>query len=93
MVKFNRYHVTNGTVKARVSYSLDNRTDRRRCITMYAKDYSDKLYDVFGDAYKNDTDFQTDYFDKGRVVLFEDSPLYAEARARVESFIKMREAA
>lgn len=87
MVKFNRFHVTNGTTKARVRYSLDNRADRRACVTLYAKDYSDALSQVFADAYKNDTDFQTDYFDKGRVVLFEDSPLYTVARARAEEFL------
>ena len=27
----------------------------------------------------------TDYFDKGRVVLFEDHPLYATARQRAEA--------
>jgi hypothetical protein len=84
MVKFNRYHVTNGTAKARVFYSLDNRADGRRCVTLYAKDYSDQLALVLADAYKNDTEIQTDYFDKGRAVLFESHPLYAAARVRAE---------
>ena len=71
MIRFNRYYVTNGTTKARVHYALDNRTDGRRCVTLYAKDYSDALDVVLGDAlYVNDTDFQTDYFDKGRAVIF-----------------------
>jgi hypothetical protein len=86
MVKFNRYHVTNGTTKARVSYHLDNRIDGRACVTMYAKDYGHALGRVLGDAYKNETDSQTDYFDPGKAVLFEGHPLYAAARARVESF-------
>jgi len=84
MIKFNKHHVTNGVVKARVHYCVDNRVDGRRCVTMYAKDYSDALGVVLGDAYKNDTDFNTDYFDKGRVVLFEDHPLYGAARLRAE---------
>lgn len=83
-IRFNRYNVTNGTSKARIHYSLDNRCDGRKCVTMYAKDYSDALGKLFAE-YVNDTDFQTDYFDKGRVVLFESSPLYAEARARAEA--------
>lgn len=87
-VKFNRYHVTNGAVKARVHYSLDNRADRRNCVTIYAKDYSDALGAIFADGYINNTDFQTDYFDKGRVVLFESHPMYAAARARVEALPK-----
>ena len=84
MVKFNRYHVTNGTTKARVHYSLDNRVDGRKCVTLYAKDYSDALGAIFADSYVNDSDLQTDYFDKGRVVLFETNALYAAARARAE---------
>jgi hypothetical protein len=86
-IKFNRYNVANATTgtKARVWYSLDNRTDGRKCVTIYAKDYSDKLAAVFGtDCYENETDIMTDYFEKGRVVLFEDNPLYAAARARAE---------
>ena len=84
MVKFNKFNVTNGTAKARVHYSVDNRTDGRKCVTIYAKDYTDGLgaFPELRDAYKNDTDMMTDYFDKGRVVLFEDHPLYAAARAR-----------
>lgn len=91
MTKFNRYHVTNGTSKARVHYAIDNRIDGRKCVTLYAKDYNfsgGELSAIFGEAYKNDTDFQTDYFDKGRVVLFEDHPLYGAARQRAESFTR-----
>jgi hypothetical protein len=88
MVKFNRYHVTNGTTKARVFYSLDNRVDGRLCVTLYAKDYTDNLRAVIADAYKNDTDIQTDYFDQGRAVLFQDHALYAAARARAEQIAK-----
>jgi hypothetical protein len=89
MVKFNRYNVTNGTHKARIRYSLDNRADGRKCVTLYSKDYSSNLRYVMeptgGDCYRNDTDSQTDYFDKGRAVLFESHPLYAAARARAEA--------
>lgn len=88
-IRFNRYHVTNGTAKARVHYSLDNRIDGRKCVTMYAKDYSDALGQMFGN-YQNDTDSQTDYFDRGRVVLFEDHALYASARNRAESILSTR---
>jgi hypothetical protein len=82
MIKFNKHNVTNGTDKARVSYSLDNRIDGRRCVTLYAKDYSGALAKVLGDTYSNNTGTQTDYFEKGKAVLFENHPLYAVARAR-----------
>lgn len=89
-VRFNRYFVTNGQLKARVHYSLDNRADGRRCVTLYAKDYSDALGAILAADYKNDTDFQTDYFDKGRAVLFETHALYPAARQRAEAIAAMQ---
>jgi hypothetical protein len=84
VIKFNKFNVTNGTDKAKVHYSLDNRCDGRACVTIYAKDYDRALGRVFDGEYTNNTDTMTDYFDKGRVVLFADHPLYAAARARAE---------
>ena len=84
MIKFNKHHVASNGVRARVFYSLDNRADGRKCVTLYAKDYDRSLGKIFQDEYKNDSDSMTDYFDKGRVRLFEDHPLYLVARARAE---------
>lgn len=84
MLKFQKFYVTDGERKARVWYSLDNRTDGRKCVTIYAKEYGSKLGCIIADGYENNTDTQTDYFEKGRVRLFEDHPLYAAARARAE---------
>ena len=86
MIKFNKHNVTDTEtkIKARVLYSLDNRIDGRKCVTIYAKDYDRSLGKIFNE-YENDTDTMTDYFDKGRVVLFEDHILYAKARERAES--------
>jgi hypothetical protein len=86
MIKFQKFYVTNGVEKARVHYSLDNRVDGKKAVTVYAKDYGHALGRVFADAanYQNDTDTMTDYFDKGRVVLFEGHSLYPAARARAE---------
>lgn len=92
MVKFQKFYVTNGEKKARVWYHLDNRTDARQCVTLYARDYSRELGEIISDSYSNDTDIQTDYFDKGRVVLFSDHPLYAAARARAMENYAAREA-
>lgn len=93
-VKFQKFYVTNGAEKARVHYSLDNRVDRRKCVTLYAKDYGHALGRVLAGAdYQNDTDLMTDYFDKGRVVLFENHPLYAAARARAEQVLAKEHAA
>jgi hypothetical protein len=88
MIKFNKFNVTNGTDKAKISYSLDNRTDGRNCVTLYAKDYDRALGHIFFEEYINNSDSMTDYFEKGRVVLFDDHPLYAAARAQAEAVQK-----
>ena len=84
MIKFNKYNVTNTDtkVKARVHYSVDNRIDGQKCVTIYAKDYNDALGNIFNTEYENNTDTMTDYFEKGKVVIFENHPEYAAARAR-----------
>lgn len=84
-VKFNKHHVRDMStnVKARVHYSLDNRIDGRNCVTIYAKDYDRSLGKVIPSSYKNETDSMTDYFDQGKVVIFEDNPLYNVAREAV----------
>ena len=84
-IKFNKFHVTNGVYKARVFYSLDNRVDGRKVVTLYAKDYDRSLGKVFAAEYQNDTNIQTDYFDQGQVRLFENHPLYPIARKRAEA--------
>ncbi len=83
-IKFQKYAVVSSGVRARVHYDLDNRTDGRKCVTIYAKDYGRSLGDVFPESYINNTDSQTDYFEKGRVVLFEDHACYPAARVRAE---------
>lgn len=87
MLRFNKHHVVDTTsqVKARVFYCLDNRTDGRKVVTLYAKDYGGTLGVMFDNAYENNTDLQTDYFEKGTVRLFENHPLYAVARQRAEA--------
>lgn len=83
-VKFNKFHVAANGVKARVWYSLDNRPDAP-CVTLYARDYTRELGEIFSSEYQNDTEIMTDYFDKGRVVLYPNHPLYQAARTRGEA--------
>ncbi len=84
MIKFNKYNVTNTETKkkARIHYSVDNRTDGRKCVTLYAKDYINDLGEIFSEEFVDNTDYMTDYFEKGKVVLFEDHPMYSKARER-----------
>jgi len=83
-IKFNKFNVSNGSNKARVFYSLDNRVDGRRVVTLYAKDYLHSLAPIFGADTENESDYQTDYVETDTVRIFEDNPLYAAARARAE---------
>lgn len=89
MIKFNKHNVTDTEtkIKARVLYSLDNRIDGQRCVTVYAKDYDRNLGKIFKE-YKNETNTLEDYFDCGKVVLFECHPLYAVARKIAELQLK-----
>lgn len=84
-IRFLKHKVINDTTKqsARVTYSLDNRTDGRKCVTIYAKEYGAQLSKVVDPKLvSNQTDTMTDYFCKDTVRLFEDHPLYAAARKR-----------
>ncbi len=85
MIKINKYNVTNGKVKARVHYSVGGRIDGRECVTIYAKDFDRSLGKIFNDEYKNETNSQEDYFDKGKVVIFKDHPLYLSACIQAEN--------
>jgi len=83
-VKFNKYHVvdTVSKIKARCFYSVDNRADGRKCVTIYARDYTGTLGRIIPSACTNNSDSMTDYFETDTVRLFEDHPLYTAARQR-----------
>lgn len=87
MVKFNRYHVTDGATKVRVHYSLDNHISGRKVVTLYGKDYDDGLRKIIPDASSNDSEYQTDYVVSDVARLFEGHPLYAAARRRAEAIV------
>lgn len=85
MVKFQKHYVTNGTAKARVTYSAFRMvTTGQECVTLYAKRHQDgdALFEILGDSYENDTDSMTDYFEKGRARILAGTPLYEQALAR-----------
>jgi len=104
-IRFLDHFVTDGTTKARVSYSAGKSyvgptgNEARECVTLYAKSFDDgdRLGQLFREEYQNDTDSQTDYFDRGRVKFFTEHPLYWAALAaskrvsqkRQEHFDKM----
>lgn len=84
MLKFNKFNITNGALKARVTYSAFRMLSTgQECVTIYAKDWESgrALGALFASEYQNDTDLQTDYFEKGRVRLIKGHPLYEAALA------------
>jgi hypothetical protein len=85
-IKLNLHNVTNGSVSARVWYSMSDDNGETK-VTIYAKDFEsgDALCEIFGaDFYTNNTDTMTDYFEKGRVMLLPGLPMYDEALAAAE---------
>ena len=92
-VRFMAYYVTDGTNKAKVNYSQGKLcNDPRDCVTLYAQEYGCQLSPIFGRSSENDTDTQVDYFDKDKVRIFDDSPLYPAALARAQANDAKREA-
>jgi len=81
-IRFMKHYVTNGAKKARVHYSHTTLTNGRECVTIYAKDYTNDLNEIFSEGYENNTDIMTDYFEKGRVRVYTDNPLFQAAKAR-----------
>lgn len=84
MIKFNKYHVTNGEIKARVKYNHSVLINGKECVTLYAKDWDRSLGKIFKE-YQNDTDSQSDYFEQGLVRIYKDSPYFEIAKKRAAS--------
>ena len=82
-IKLMKHYVQNTATgaKARCHYHRGELVGRGDAVTIYAKTYSDSLYAVFGDC-ENNTDTQTDYFEKDRFRILPSNPLFAEACAR-----------
>lgn len=84
MIKFQQYYVTNGTEKAKVTYSASTNVQGKPCVNIYASDYTRTLGKIFAGEYINNSDLQSDYFDQGHVTLFPDHELYAAALERAK---------
>jgi len=84
-MKFKKHYIENNGKRCRVHYSLDNRVDGRKCVTIYGKTCLDYMSGII--EFKNNSDLMTDYFENDRAVLFEDHPHYKQARAVAEDVI------
>ena len=84
-IKFMKHYVTNGAIKARVSYAAFSMASTGEpCVTLYAKSFDDgrALASILGGVYENDTDSQADYFETGRARIKLGHPLYNQALTR-----------
>ncbi len=79
-IKFNKFNVSDGTTKARCHYSVNGRSDGRKVVTIYAKDYGRTMTAIFDNA-RNDTDSQQDVFRTDTMDIFSDDPMYPAAYA------------
>lgn len=85
MIKFMKHYVTNGKIKARVTYSAGNLTDGSNDVVIQAKDYSDKaLPKIFSELCKNDSDIVSSYHALNTVRITESDALYASALQRAK---------
>lgn len=89
-VIFKKHYIQNKNSgkKCRVFYSLDNRCDGRKCVTMYAKSCLESMNGII--TFENNSDMMTDYCESDRAVIFEDNSLYNSARSVAESVINER---
>lgn len=86
MLKLRKHFVSNGTHKARITYSFNKDQNGAPFVTIRDKDYGYNLEKIFprSEGYENETDGQTDYFEHGRVKLLPNHPLYKSALAFCE---------
>lgn len=87
-IQFNLYNVRNSEngQTVRIDYSLDNHISGRPCVAIRGRTCLEKLTPVFGKSagVENNSDMMTDYHEDDCLRLFEDHPMYAQARAVAE---------
>lgn len=84
-IKLMKHYVTDGETKARVWYNKGNYVDGFPGVTIYAKDYGNKLSAYFPGKVKNESEIMTDYFDTDSVRLGPGDENYEVALARAEA--------
>jgi len=84
-IKLMKHYVSDGETKARVWYSMGNYVDGLPGVTIYAKDYGNKLGTYFSGKVRNDSEMMTDYFETDSVRLRPGDEHYEAALARAEA--------
>jgi hypothetical protein len=82
-IKFQKHAIVYKGKRIRVRYSKSTLINYPEgTITIYAKEYGNQLPEELHP--ENDTDYQTDYFDKDRARITPDSQYYTEVRKFVK---------
>jgi hypothetical protein len=81
-MKFMKYYVESDTGDRVKCWYMTTERNGKKCIMVVASNYGDRL--SFLPNVENNTDSQTDYFEKDSASIYEGDPLYAAALARVE---------
>lgn len=79
-IKFMQHAVTDGAEKVKVRYSVYDDGS----VSISASSYADNLTKIFPGIVDNNSDSQTDYFERDSVRLFSTSPYYKLALGRVK---------
>lgn len=84
-VRAMRHYMTDGNVKVKVRYhaSTDYKTGQP-VVWVHQQEYGYELFSMLGDVCRNETDTQTDYFDKTSAKLTPAHPMYAECLKRAQ---------
>lgn len=78
-IKFNLYKITKGSESIGVWYSVEDDS-----VVIYASNYGRELSSFFPEEmHVNNTDSQTDYFEKSKIILTEKSKNYDEIRKQI----------
>ena len=84
MIKLNKHNVTNGTIKARVWYSMNQNLAGARVAQIMPKSFDDGalLALIFPENYRNATDAQQDCYHMGAVKFTSGHPLFEAIKSR-----------
>lgn len=87
MIKLNKRSVKdqNTGKKARVHFSLDSHLLDKKCVWIFAEDTNSQLSQIFTENREPGQAISEDDMLSDRVILFENHPLYKQARDHVEN--------
>jgi hypothetical protein len=81
MIKFNRYHVTDGKIKVNCTYFITE-INRHPCVCIYAERGDDDLDKIFGGEVLSKSELGSTCWERDQVYIHRGNHLYAAALQR-----------